>query len=75
MKDNATENISLRSLPEVCSPAQVLACLPVSRDFLYRSLQSGAIPARRLGDRWLIYRDRLIDWLQETDCDQPRQSA
>jgi Helix-turn-helix domain len=54
----------LTALPAIMRPTQLLEILPISRNLLYDSLQSGALPAQRLGTTYLIFRDSLIAFLE-----------
>ena len=58
---------NLQSLPDICSPSQVLKVLPISKSLLYVAMENGDIPAKRLRGRWLIYKSRLIAWLEQPD--------
>ncbi|MGW5050642.1 helix-turn-helix domain-containing protein [Actinokineospora sp. NPDC004072] len=42
---------------------EVAALLNLSRGVTYAHVRSGAIPAIRLGRRWLVPRDRFHTWL------------
>ena len=43
-----------KSQPKLLSPNEVCSCLNIGRNTMYRLLQSGKIPAFRIGNRWKI---------------------
>ena len=47
---------------------EATAYLGMSVPTLVRLLGSGAIPYRRVGQRWLITRSALDDWLNKKNC-------
>lgn len=50
--------------PEVLNTVEAAEYLGISRNLLTKAMQDGTIPARRVGDRWLISRRVLDDWLR-----------
>lgn len=44
---------------------EAAVCLGISIPTLVRLLESGTIPYRRVGQRWLIARSVLDDWLNK----------
>ena len=42
--------------------------LGISVRSVYRALDRGEIPARRVGERWVIYRPRIVAWLNGDDA-------
>jgi len=50
--------------------AEVCALLGISRATAYAMLRAGAIPARRLGTRWIIPRHRLDTWLNSDPVEE-----
>lgn len=46
---------------------EAAAYLGISMPTLVRLLESGTIPCRRVGQRWLIARSVLDDWLNRKD--------
>lgn len=55
----------LRGYPPVLEPKQVAQMLNIGINRLYEYLQTGEIPAKKLGRRWRISTKRLFDWLDE----------
>lgn len=45
---------SNKSQPQLLSPNEVCSRLNIGRNTMYRLLQSGMIPAFRIGNRWKI---------------------
>ena len=56
--------------PEMLSVADLAIILGISVRSVYRALDRGEIPARRVGDRWLISKPRIVQWLNG-DNDEP----
>ena len=52
-----------RKIMEVFNPKQAAAYLGISVPTLAALLRSGEIPCRRAGQRWLISKSALDDWL------------
>jgi excisionase family DNA binding protein len=53
------------TMPAVYTVAQVAELLGLSTTSTYGLVREGAIPARKLGGRWVIPRQRFHDWLNE----------
>jgi excisionase family DNA binding protein len=62
------ENRRVLSNPKLLSPAEVAELLGVHRASVYRRINSGGLPAIRLGEDGplRIRSDRLEDWLAAT---------
>jgi excisionase family DNA binding protein len=62
-----TEPISVSDLPgtEIYTVAQVARMLNMNVGTVYQLLRNGAIPAKRLGRRWVISRKRFHQWLDD----------
>ena len=52
-----------KNVPEVLNLKQAAAYLGISVPTLAALLRSGEIPCRRAGQRWLISKSVLDDWL------------
>lgn len=50
-------------LPDICTPADLQLYLPIGRDAIYAALADGTIPSRRLGQKYIIPRTALRDFL------------
>lgn len=46
--------------------------LGMGPDFVYKNLQSGVIPARKLGGRWVVYPSDLQKYLDRLPSNQKR---
>jgi excisionase family DNA binding protein len=49
----------------VYTVAEVAELLTLSTTTAYQLVREGAIPARKLGGRWVIPKQRFHDWLNE----------
>jgi len=47
---------------------EVMRITGLGRGLVYAALRDGTIPARKVGSRWLIPKQRFHDWL---NCDTP----
>jgi excisionase family DNA binding protein len=50
-------------LPDICTPADLQRYLPIGRDAIYAALADGTIPSKRLGQKYIIPRAALRDFL------------
>lgn len=50
-------------LPEILTPQDLIEYLPIGRDSIYSALKSQAIPNVRLGQKFIITRSALRDFL------------
>jgi len=50
--------------PSALTVAEAAALLQVQPAHVYRLLNSGDMPGRRIGGVWRISRQQLIDWLE-----------
>lgn len=61
------------------TPEETAALLGISRYHVYRQLSAGAIPSRKVGKRWIIYRadvERLVNrGATATEADNPGMLA
>jgi excisionase family DNA binding protein len=57
--------ISVKDLPgpEIYTVPHVARMLSINVSTVYQLLRDGAIPAKRLGRRWVIPRKRFHEWL------------
>lgn len=49
-------------LPFSLSPKDVVKLLPHGQTKVYQMLESGEIPAKKLGGKWVISRDVFLSW-------------
>jgi excisionase family DNA binding protein len=66
---DSADPISMKDLPrsEIYTVAQAARMLSISVGTVYQLLREGAIPAKRLGRRWVIPRRRFHVWLDALD--------
>nr|WP_325230335.1 helix-turn-helix domain-containing protein [uncultured Oscillibacter sp.] len=56
------------SLPIVLSPTEAMEALGVGKNTIYRLLNTGKLPAVRIGRAWKIPISALHEMLQYTSC-------
>lgn len=52
-------------LPLVLTPQFTAKLLGINIGVLYEQLRKGNIPGKRIGRRWVIPRDSLLNWLNK----------
>lgn len=64
--------VSMNDIPRsaVYTPKQVAAMLGLARALVYELLNTGQIPAKRLGKRWIIPRAVFDTWLNNVEKGQ-----
>lgn len=56
----------LDEYPDVLNTDEVISILSISRNLLYQLINSGELPAMRVGSKiWRIRKDNLIQYLQQ----------
>ncbi|WP_016699320.1 helix-turn-helix domain-containing protein [Actinoalloteichus spitiensis] len=50
------------------SVSEVARLLGIGRSLAYHQVRTGVIPARQLGDRWVISKARFHKWLDEEEA-------
>ena len=62
-----SDPISVNDLPgrEIYTVSQVARMLNMNLGTIYQLLRNGVIPAKRLGRRWVISRNRFHEWLDD----------
>jgi excisionase family DNA binding protein len=53
------------------APDDLLGRLPLSRNSIYAGIQSGEIPAVRVGRRWIIPKAAVDEWLSNAGKARP----
>ena len=53
-------------LPEILDVGMAAAFLTVSRDTVYRLFQSGQLPGRKVGRKWVTTKAAVIRWLEHS---------
>jgi excisionase family DNA binding protein len=54
-------------VPLTMTPAQAGTVIGLSAETIRALIRSESLPALRIGDKYLIVRDRLRTWLEESD--------
>ena len=54
-------NTSFEDLPELLRPREVRAFLGVSPDTIYRAIQNGELPHRRIGNNIFVPKSALLE--------------
>ena len=57
------KQIKEEQLPPVMSVKEVARFLGVNIKTVYESVNKGELPAKKLGRRWIIMRDIMLEWL------------
>ena len=58
-------NTEFQNLPNVVSPKEVQTYFGISRSTTYRIFHDASFPAFHIGNRLLVRRDELLDWLEQ----------
>ena len=58
-------NTEFQDLPNVVSPKEVQTYFGISRSTTYRIFHDATFPAFHIGNRLLVRRDELLDWLEQ----------
>ena len=60
-------------LDPMLSVKEVADFLELNEKTVYAALTAGEIPGRKIGKRWVICRDALLDWLWSTERARPKR--
>ena len=60
-----THEHGIQNLPNVVSPKEVQTYFGISRSTTYRIFHDATFPAFHIGNRLLVRRDELLDWLEQ----------
>lgn len=55
--------LTFDELPEIMTPAHLIAYLPLGRDAVYAALKSGAIRSVRVGQKFLVPKTALKEFI------------
>jgi len=58
---------------EIFTFEETLEYLKIKRSFLYRLLETGRIPASKVGKIWRIRKSKLDNWLDEREVNYNRK--
>ena len=64
-------NTGFQNLPNVVSPKEVQTYFGISRSTTYRIFHDATFPAFHIGNRLLVRRDELLDWLEQQKVNKP----
>ena len=65
-------NTEFQDLPNVVSPKEVQTYFGISRSTTYRIFHDAGFPAFHIGNRLLVRRDELLDWLERKRSIKPK---
>jgi excisionase family DNA binding protein len=60
---------ALARVPEILDVAMAAAFLTVSRDTVYHLFQSGQLPGRKVGRKWVTTKAAVIRWIEQSSAD------
>lgn len=64
MESSNTKAATEHDLPSVLTVEEAARFLRVNRKTLYDAIHERSFPARRVGARYCIYREAMLDWLR-----------
>lgn len=57
----------LEEYPDIMTPREIMYALGLSKNIVYNLIQSGEIPAVRVGNKiWRIRKDKLLEYLNRS---------
>jgi len=65
-QQHTASNRKLRSKRETYTPDELAEILGLGRTLVYANLKSGKIPAIRIGNRFVIPRSGIAEWLKSS---------
>lgn len=64
--------VELNDLPQLITPHELAETLGISLPFCYKLIRTKGFPSFRVGKKWLIATDKLMEWIanqtNEADC-------
>ena len=57
---------TLARVPEILDVGMAAALLTVSRDTIYHLFQSGQLPGRKVGRKWVTTKTAVIRWIEHS---------
>lgn len=63
MQKRIRTDINSEVPPEVMGVQELAAYLRISVHTVYRLVEQGKIPGRKVGKRWRFHREVIVDWL------------
>lgn len=61
-----TRESSLARVPEILDVRTAAAFLTVSRDTVYHLFQSGQLPGRKVGRKWVTTKAAVVRWIEHS---------
>ena len=55
--------VELNDLPQLITPHELAETLGISLPFCYKLIRTKGFPSFRVGKKWLISTDRLMEWI------------
>ena len=55
--------VELKDLPQLITPHELAETLGISLPFCYKLIRTKGFPSFRVGKKWLISTDRLMEWI------------
>lgn len=65
-KQRRTKRPHPRRKPDILDVHGIAALLTVSTDTVYELLQSGELPGRKVGRKWLTTRNAVMRWVEQS---------
>ena len=53
----------IKNLPQLLTPQELAEAMGISLPFCYKLIRSKGFPSFRVGKKWLISTDRLMEWI------------
>ena len=53
----------LKNLPQLLTPQELAEAMGISLPFCYKLIRSKGFPSFRVGKKWLISTDKLMEWI------------
>ena len=62
--------VKLNDLPQLITPHELAETLGISLPFCYKLIRTKGFPSFRVGKKWLIATDKLMEWIDlQADSD------
>lgn len=65
----------LKNLPQLLTPQELAEAMGISLPFCYKLIRSKGFPSFRVGKKWLISTDKLMEWIDfQADSDEGKKT-
>ena len=65
----------LKNLPQLLTPQELSEAMGISLPFCYKLIRSKGFPSFRVGKKWLIATDKLMNWIDfQADSDEGKKT-